>query len=112
MACILAVISTDKGWRSQSKTKLSHLKASFEAGTIDSANMKALANFEVLLMTTALLLPSISRAQQEIGCFVQGECLDSFFVGITSVDTPEACLGVCLVRLLNQIIFCSFKDFF
>ena len=76
----------------------------FEREIIASAKMRAFANFKALAFT-ALLLPGIARAQQEIGCFVQGECLNSFYVGITPAGSPEACLNVCLVRHLYQIIF-------
>ena len=51
----------------------------------------------------ALMLAAVVDAQQQIGCFVQGECLDSFYVGITPADSPESCLDACVVSTQIQL---------
>ena len=64
--------------------------------------MRIITNFKALALTAIFMESSYSSsAQQEIGCFVQGECLNSFYLGITSADTPEACLDECWVRYLK-----------
>ena len=77
--------------------------------------MRTLANFAALALT-ALLLLDISTAQEEIGCFVQGECLNSHLLAVTPVVAPEQCLEVCLVSLLIFENLCfrmhnNFQDF-
>ena len=50
-----------------------------------------MTNFKAFALTAIFMQSSYSSsAQQEIGCFVQGECLNSFYLGITSADTPDS----------------------
>ncbi len=35
----------------------------------------------------------------KVGCFVEGECLDSLLLTEISAETPEDCLVLCQVRI-------------
>ncbi len=45
----------------------------------------------------------------KVGCFVEGECLDSLLLTEISAETPEDCLVLCQVRICScfQSSFCS-----
>ena len=47
----------------------------------------------------ASILPTLIRAQDEsIGCFVEGECVQSPIAGSTSTQSAQDCLQYCQVR--------------
>ena len=90
------------------------LEVFFQKETLHSSiNMRIMSqimtNFKALALTAIFMQSSSSSiAQQEIGCFVQGECLNSFYLRITSADTPEACLDECWVRYLKLFILFTY----
>ena len=46
----------------------------------------------------AVGLVSVAKGEDTIGCFNQGECLQSLFIAVNSTDTAEQCLEICKVR--------------
>ena len=51
--------------------------------------------FEAFLLATCLIQTSL---QQEIGCYIQGECLQSPYTGVNRTETPQQCLSYCQVQ--------------
>ena len=45
-----------------------------------------------------LLKSTVSFGQQEVGCFVPGECLQSLFLEVNATETPQQCLEFCQVK--------------
>ena len=60
-----------------------------------------------LLVSIFISIPV--RGQDSIGCYVDGECLQSNFIGVTEVDGLEECRQFCLDRE-GCIYFTYYRD--
>ena len=53
----------------------------------------------VLALIALLPLPTLGQ-EESVGCYVQGECVQSYAAAINVTGTPQECLQVCQVRTL------------
>ena len=49
------------------------------------------------LLVFSVFLVQFVVGQTNVGCFVPGECIRSFYVDVTATDYPEECLDTCVV---------------
>ena len=50
-----------------------------------------------LLLALSLTIDKAECQLESIGCFVTGECIQSFSAGINITNTPQECLEFCQV---------------
>ena len=48
-----------------------------------------------VLLLLLLAIPALTSAQGDVGCFVPGECTESFFTDIEEDSNPVDCLNFC-----------------
>ena len=74
------------------------------------SGVQAQVNIKVLFARAFFKEKKVSQDDDDkVGCFVEGECLDSLLLTEISAETPEDCLVLCQVRICScfQSSFCS-----
>ena len=69
-----------------------------------AASIMAMSRVSSLILLVASLflnLREVSSQLEEIGCFIEGECLLSSFVGANETASSQECLGYCQVNHVN-----------
>ena len=64
---------------------------------LSNNNMKYLIMDSLLLALVGLV--AFVSGQSPIGCFTEGECLESLYLEVNRTQTPEECLQLCKVRV-------------
>ena len=60
-----------------------------------------MANIEFLIALVIASLVSMTWGQvQSIGCFEEGECIQSVSLGFNRTSSPQECLQYCQVRIM------------
>ena len=76
-------------------------------------NMTTMRGLTIFVVFLYVL--SLGQCQGSIGCFTQGECLQSLYLEVNRTATPEECLAYCQVIILDNTmlyLFSSLRDLF